>query len=198
MSSRKKRTAGEQNGSNRNLDGRRLRTITEAKNLAEYLALKPEMDAKEKEERKKRWQAVIDAAERREEEIKKGAKGKGLSDEWLDDKEDAAERAREAVRKAMAGGDWRDSIAGADLIGGSASSAEGESSGSNGSKSPSSDDSDIDDEDNEEETDLPTIAKPRIPQQRHFAGFDDEDEEFMSDSDTDEIDHPKGKGKAKS
>jgi len=50
MSSRKKKNQGETNGSSRNLDGRRLRTVTEAKALAEYLVVKPEMDKKEKEE----------------------------------------------------------------------------------------------------------------------------------------------------
>ena len=72
MSSRKKRSAADPNGSSRNLDGRRLRTITEAKNLATYLATKPEMDRVEKEERRKRWEAVVDLAERREDEMRKG------------------------------------------------------------------------------------------------------------------------------
>ena len=201
MSSRKKRsaTSAEANGSNRNLDGRRLRTITEAKNLAEYLALKPEMEAKEKEERKKRWQLVIEAAEKREEEIKRGgkakAKGKGLSEEWMDDKEDAAERAREAVRKAMMGeGGWRDSVGGmgAEIVGGSSSSAE--ASGSGGSKGTSKEeDFDMDDEEDEDEE--VAVSKSAAPRQRHFAGFDDEDEEFMSDSEVEE--DVKGKGKAK-
>lgn len=47
MSSRKKKTQDE-NGSSRNLDGRRLRTVNEAKALAEYLAIKPDMDKKER------------------------------------------------------------------------------------------------------------------------------------------------------
>ena len=68
MSSKRKKAQGENNGSNRNLDGRRLRTVHEAKALAEYLALKPDMEKKEKEERRKRWQQVIDMAEKKEEE----------------------------------------------------------------------------------------------------------------------------------
>src|ERR1700748_1715654 len=55
MSSRKKKNQGDAHASSRNLDGRRLRTIKEAKALAEYLAVKPEMDKTEKEERLKRW-----------------------------------------------------------------------------------------------------------------------------------------------
>ena len=79
MSSRKNRNQQQtMNGSNRNLDGRRLRTVEEAKRLAEYLAVKPEMDKKEKEERKRRWEAVVEAAERREEEIKSGKAGSRL------------------------------------------------------------------------------------------------------------------------
>ncbi|RMJ27727.1 hypothetical protein PHISP_01441, partial [Aspergillus sp. HF37] len=67
MSSKRKRNQGEDNASSRNLDGRRLRTVNEAKALAEYLAVRPEMERKEKEERRRRWQAVVDAAERRQE-----------------------------------------------------------------------------------------------------------------------------------
>ncbi|ERF70285.1 hypothetical protein EPUS_06326 [Endocarpon pusillum Z07020] len=117
MSSRKRKNAlaSDPNagvGSNRNLDGRRLRSITEAKNLAEYLATKPEMERREKEERRRRWEAVVEGAERREEEMRKGKRGKGLSEEWLEEREDAGERTREAVRKAMAGGNWKDNVAG--------------------------------------------------------------------------------------
>lgn len=95
MSSRKRKNAlaSDPNGgvgSNRNLDGRRLRTVTEAKNLAEYLATKPDLEKREKDERRKRWEAVVEGAERREEEIKKGrsagGRGKGLSEEWLMEK----------------------------------------------------------------------------------------------------------------
>jgi len=55
MSSKRKKNQGEDNGSSRNLNGRRLRTVTEAKALAEYLAIKPEMERKEKEKRRQRW-----------------------------------------------------------------------------------------------------------------------------------------------
>lgn len=49
MSSRKRKQNAElATGSARNLDGRRIRTVTEAKNLAAYLATKPDMDRKEK------------------------------------------------------------------------------------------------------------------------------------------------------
>ena len=54
MSSKRKNNQGDANSSNRNLDGRRLRTVNEAKALAEYLALKPEMEKKEKEARRAR------------------------------------------------------------------------------------------------------------------------------------------------
>ena len=54
MSSKRKRNQGENDGSSRNLDGRRIRTVNEAKALAEYLAVKPEMDRRQKEERRRR------------------------------------------------------------------------------------------------------------------------------------------------
>ncbi|KAG7136922.1 Telomere maintenance protein SDE2 like [Verticillium longisporum] len=76
MSSKKKRNQGDANNSSRNLDGRRLRTVTEAKALAEYLAIKPEMEKKEKEKRRERWQQIVESSERREEEIKNGGKGR--------------------------------------------------------------------------------------------------------------------------
>lgn len=104
MSSRKKRSQGENNGSSRNLDGRRLRTVTEAKALAEYLAVKPEMDRKEKEERRKRWEDVVEASERRQEEIKSGndAGAKARVDgKWAEEKEEAETKMREAVVAAM-------------------------------------------------------------------------------------------------
>ncbi|KAF2212490.1 hypothetical protein CERZMDRAFT_8211, partial [Cercospora zeae-maydis SCOH1-5] len=105
MSSRKNRNSNvNPNASNRNLDGRRLRTVDEAKRLAEYLAIKPEMEKKEREERKKRWQEVVEAAERKEDEIKsgKGGAAKGRLDaEWVEGKEDAESKTREAVIRAM-------------------------------------------------------------------------------------------------
>jgi len=106
MSSRKNRQNQQPNvnGSNRNLDGRRLRTVDEAKRLAEYLAIKPEMEQREKEERKKRWETVVAATERREEEIKSGKAGGNrgrLDAEFVEGKEAAEEKTREAVLKAM-------------------------------------------------------------------------------------------------
>lgn len=104
MSSRKKRAQGEQNSSNRNLDGRRLRTVNEAKALAEYLTVKPEMEKKEKEERRKRWEEVVETSERREEEIRSG-KGKARIDgKWLEEKEEAESKTREAIAAAMQSG----------------------------------------------------------------------------------------------
>ena len=112
MSSRRKKNAGENNSSNRNLDGRRLRTVNEAKALAEYLALKPDMEKKEKDARRKRWEQVVEVAEKREEEIRSGNKGK-VDGKWMEDKEEAGERAREAVRAAMRAGNYYDNLGGA-------------------------------------------------------------------------------------
>ena len=109
MSSRRKKNAGENNSSNRNLDGRRLRTVNEAKALAEYLALKPEMEKKEKDARRRRWEQVIELAERKEDEIRGGNKGK-VDGKWVEDKEEAGERAREAVQAAMRVGAYHDNL----------------------------------------------------------------------------------------
>ena len=109
MSSRRKKSQGDSNSSNRNLDGRRLRTVNEAKALAEYLALKPEMEKKERETRRKRWEQVVELAEKREDEIRNGSKGR-VDGKWVEDKEEAGERTREAVLAAMRSGDYHDNL----------------------------------------------------------------------------------------
>ncbi|EWC48727.1 hypothetical protein DRE_00032 [Drechslerella stenobrocha 248] len=62
MSSRK-RKGQENSDSCRNLDGRRLRTVKEAKALAQYLETKPDMDKKSRDQRRERWEKVIEAAD---------------------------------------------------------------------------------------------------------------------------------------
>ena len=180
MSSKKNRDRQDQNGSNRNLDGRRLRTVDEAKRLAEYLATKPEMERKEKEERRKRWEAVIDAAEATEAKIKAGKMGSNqgrLDAEYVEGKEAAEEKVREAVAKAM-----REQMV-QDGPTGSESSAEDEDEGS---ESAGDDD-----------------AGPSKDAGRSFFGWDEDDD--MSDDDEADDDEPaeeegqpvQGKGKQK-
>lgn len=178
MSSRKKKNQGDENASSRNLDGRRIRTVTEAKALAEYLAIKPEMEAKEKEKRRERWQQIVDAAEQKEHEIKNSSRGR-LDGKWVEDKEEVGERTREAVLAAMKAGHFKDNLLGTSH--GSATSEDAE------------DDSEMDD-DEEDNAAGPSKsskgkavprqgAQPAAPTQtRAFAGFD-EDDEFMSSSD---------------
>ena len=221
MSSRKKRQNAElATGSARNLDGRRLRTITEAKNLATYLATKPEMDKKEKEERRKRWEQVIELAEQREADMRsgKGADGrrKGLSDEWVESKEEVGESVRNAVKLAMMADMEKDKPK-------PSSAQEGESSGSGGSAPESEDDSDEEDRmelDNDEMSKLKSEAEAgdadaiwvlqnrlKIPSNlipkskqpvRRFAGFDDEDDLSSSDDNVTADDQGKGKQKVTS
>ncbi|KAI9885104.1 MAG: hypothetical protein M1823_003115 [Watsoniomyces obsoletus] len=169
MSSGRKKNQGENNGSNRNLDGRRLRTVTEAKALAEYLALKPEMEKREKEARRKKWEQIVELAERKEEELRTGARGK-VDGKWVEDKEEAGERTREAVMAAMKSGDYKDNLAGRPVaVPGAEKSAsdgsEGDEAGSSGSSPPTSA--------------SPSTSK-RSPPAKRFLGFDDDDE-FMSD-----------------
>lgn len=194
MSSKRKRNQGEDNASSRNLDGRRLRTVNEAKALAEYLAVKPEMERKEKEERRRRWQAVVDAAEKRQEELKNGSGGGGgggkqkVDSAWMEDREEVGEKARDAVVAAMKRGEWTDILRENGVLGGSSSSGSASASDGSGSATPTSEE--------EDEEDAPAPAepaqKPAAP--RKFVGFDDDDE-FMSDSEDD--DSYEGKGKAK-
>jgi flagellar biosynthesis GTPase FlhF len=100
MSSRKKKQ-GEANGSSRNLDGRRLRTVAEAKALAEYLAIKPEMEKREKEERRKKWEDIVASTERKQEELLNGRGQARLDGKWVEDKEEAENKTREAIEKMM-------------------------------------------------------------------------------------------------
>jgi hypothetical protein len=199
------------------LDGRRLRTITEAKNLATYLATKPEMEKKEKEERRKRWEQVIELAEKREADMRAGkgqdGRRKGLSDEWVETKEEVGENVRNAVKMAMM----------AEQEVGKAkpsSEEEGESSGSGGSAAASEDDSgdealmelekdemsmlraeaEAGDADAiwvlENRLKIPAHLLPKSkPPVRRFAGFDDEDD--LSSSGDEEPASGEGKGKQK-
>lgn len=183
MSSKRKKNRGEEHASSRNLEGRRLRTVTEAKALAEYLAIKPEMEQKEKERRRERWASIVDAADRREEEIRNVSRGR-MDGQWVEDKEEAGERTRDSVLAAMREGNVRDNLLGTSA--GSSSSAEmemeaiGEDSaeedhevGSSGATTP------VSDKGKGKELSVST-RKPRT-----FFGFDD-DAEFMSSDDEDE------------
>lgn len=100
MSSRKKK-AGDANASSRNLDGRRLRTVTEAKVLAEYLAIKPEMEQREKDERRKRWEDIVESTERKQEELLNSRGTARLDGKWVEDKEEAETKTREAIEKML-------------------------------------------------------------------------------------------------
>ncbi|MCJ1253438.1 hypothetical protein MMC24_001249 [Lignoscripta atroalba] len=173
MSSRRKKNQGENNGSNRNLDGRRLRTVTEAKALAEYLALKPEMEKKEKDARRKRWEHVVELAEQREEEIRNGSKGR-VDGKWVEDKDEAGERTREAVLAAIKSGDYKDN-----LLGRSGGSSGGTSDGSNAG-------GEEDEVGGSSSTTTTPPSSKEVPTRTYF-GFD-EDDEFMSDDDNAEED----------
>ncbi|KAJ6090208.1 hypothetical protein N7486_009023 [Penicillium sp. IBT 16267x] len=192
MSSKRKRNQGDNNSSSRNLDGRRLRTVAEAKSLAEYLAVKPEMDKKEKEERRQRWQAVVEMAEKRQDELKNGGGREKIDGQWMDDKEEMNEKAREAVLQAMKDGSWTDSLRDA-ILGGSSTSA---SEGSDHMDSSSSDEDEEEDENAVSSSAAGPSAPAQKPAPRRFIGFDDDDE-FMSDSEEEEEPESKGKGKAR-
>jgi hypothetical protein len=173
MSSRKKKTQDD-HGSSRNLDGRRLRTVNEAKALAEYLAIKPEMDKKEKEKRRERWEQIVQTSEAREAEIKSGGKGR-LDGKWVEDKEESSERTRDAVLAAMKAGNYKDNLL------------------SSSHESGSTERSDSQSGNEEEEKNSSKASTPPSEHQksdkgkakaRTFFGFD-EDDEFMSSDEED-------------
>lgn len=172
MSSRKK--SQENSDSCRNLDGRRMRTVKEAKALAAWLEVKPEMEKTEKEKRMKRWKDIVESAERKESE---GEKKRFDDSEWLEGLEEGREKTREAVleslRRALEPG------------------SSGESSG----------DEEVD---GKMTVAVVHDAASSSVAEKKFVGWDDEDEEFMSSDDEmediqeDEGDEvgQKGKGKA--
>lgn len=184
MSSKRKKNRGDENGSSRNLDGRRLRTVTEAKALAEFLAIKPEMEQKEKEKRRERWTAIVEAAERREEEIKNGNKGR-LDGKWVEDKEEAGERTRDAVLAAMKSGSYKDNLLG---------TSEGSSSASAEAMEEDSEDEEADTGEGSSGATTPVSEKGKGKEPAtskanakpsSFFGFE-EDDEFMSSDEEDE------------
>ncbi|KAF4582059.1 UPF0667 family protein C31G5.18c [Ophiocordyceps camponoti-floridani] len=169
MSSRKNRNQ-EDHGSSRNLDGRRLRTVNEAKALAEYLAIKPDMEKKEKDKRRKRWEEIVEESERKEAAIRSGGAAR-LDGKWVEEKEESTERARDAVLAAMKGGKYTDNLISTspdskstDRSNGQASSDEEDKASSKESSPPSE----------------PEVASRNKP--RAFFGFEEEDE-FMSSDD---------------
>lgn len=128
--SKKKKGANqaEENGSSRNLDGRRIRTVNEAKALAEYLAIKPDMEKKEKEKRRQRWEQIVEMTEKKQDEIRHGRKGY-VDGKWVEDKEEANERTREAVLAAMKAGNYKDNLLGSSEGSSSSAAADSEEAG---------------------------------------------------------------------
>lgn len=171
ISSRKKRAQGEQNGSSRTLDGRRIRTVNEAKALAEYLAIKPEMEKHEKDERRKRLEEIVRSTEARKAEILSGGAGgkSRLDGEWLEGKEEAAEKAREAVLAALRNGDVKG------VFGEQRESDTSESASEDGERSDS-------EKDEPEVEKAPKSSSAAQAAPRKFFGWGDD----MSDSEEDE------------
>ena len=102
MSSRKKRDQNNTNGSNRNLDGHRLRDVEKAKVLGKYLAVQDKEQKKAAESKKTGRESYLDSVEKQIEQVRSGKLGgdKGrLNAEYVESKEQAEERTRLAVMK---------------------------------------------------------------------------------------------------
>ncbi|EFX06287.1 hypothetical protein CMQ_6608 [Grosmannia clavigera kw1407] len=195
-SKRKKNNQGEDNGSSRNLDGRRLRTVTEAKALAEYLAIKPDMERKEKERRRKRWEQIIEMTEKKEDDIKHGGRGR-LDGKWVEDKDEANDRTRAAVLAAMKKGQFTDVGSGLQHLStsiGSGTSAFASAESASGSNDEvESEDSDASDSASSEPkpTSASVAAATTGPAKTNSKGKGkaffafDEDDEFMSSDESD-------------
>lgn len=181
MSKRKKgANQAEENGSSRNLDGRRLRTVNEAKALAEYLAIKPDMEKKEKERRRQRWEQIVEMTERKQEEIRHGRKGY-VDGKWVEDKEETNERTREAVLAAIKAGNYKDNLLGS-------------SEGSSSSAALDGDEHEIEDEEKADGGSSKETTPPSEPERKGkgkekakaLFGFDEDDEFMSSDEESDD------------
>ncbi|KAF2229146.1 hypothetical protein EV356DRAFT_581042 [Viridothelium virens] len=199
MQSRKKRDNGPNTSSNRALGGPRYRVIAEAKSLAEYYATQPERERTEKEEKRKRWEAIVEAAEKKQEEVRAGKGGKGkLDGKWVESKEEAEEKMREAVRRAVSNGD----VEGL-LREGSDVSAEGSSEGR--SESEESGEGEDDEEKAGSSRGVTAGRGSKQAQSRTFFGWDEDEDMSSDDEDADEsssegapvMETVMGKGKAK-
>lgn len=82
----------EANDSFRNLDGRRLKSVRQAKELAKYLERQPEIQRKANESKRAKLQSIIDAAE-----SDKSAKAKFTDTEFLEQCEDLVQDVKETV-----------------------------------------------------------------------------------------------------
>ncbi|KAG5927719.1 hypothetical protein E4U42_001877 [Claviceps africana] len=174
MSSRKKKNQ-EDHGSSRNLDGRRLRTVNEAKALAEYLAIKPEMERKEKEKRRERWEQIVQMSEEKQAQIRNGGTGR-LDGKWVEDKEESSERTREAVAAVMMTGKYSDNLFGTSH--GSTSSEQADE------QSTSEDEAGASPKEALRVAAAVQSGGGGHKKSKTFFGFD-EDDEFMSSSDED-------------
>ncbi|KAK6528246.1 hypothetical protein TWF281_009493 [Arthrobotrys megalospora] len=184
MSSRK-RKGQENSDSCRNLDGRRLRTVKEAKALAQYLETKPDMDKKEREKRKERWEKVIEAAD---EKIRGGGNVNQRFDDakWLEEKDEGRDKAREAVLRAM-----------------KANAAAARVPSPSGQSSTSEDLEEEEEDNNAEESSKSSadekevkVTKKAKVQPKKIFGFDEDDDFLSSDEEEEEEDSGKGKGRA--
>ncbi|EPS45054.1 hypothetical protein H072_935 [Dactylellina haptotyla CBS 200.50] len=187
MSSRK-RKGQENNDSCRNLDGRRLRTVKEAKALAQYLETKPDMDHKEREKRKERWEKVIEAAD---EKIKGGGSANQRFDDakWLEEKEEGRDKAREAVLRAMKAArvPSPQSSTSEDIEEEDEDDSEEEEDNNAGEGSSKSS------EDESMAVEIKPVAKAKPGK---LFGFDEDDDFLSSDEEEEEEVVGKGKGKA--
>ncbi|KAG6024743.1 hypothetical protein E4U19_003541 [Claviceps sp. Clav32 group G5] len=165
MSSRKKNQ--ENHGSSRNLDGRRLRVVNEAKALAKFIETKPDMEKKEKEKRRERLEQIVQISEERQAQMKNGGTGR-LDGKWVEDKEESGERTREAVAAVMMTGKYSDNLFGTSH--GSTSSEQAQEPSSSENESSASTE------------DAGSSKEKGKPVSKAFFGFD-EDDEFMSSSD---------------
>jgi len=107
MSSARKK-AEEDNSSCRDLDGRRLRTINEAKKLSDYLASLPERQKAEAEKQKEKLEKLKQEIGRMENEIAGAASGTGagtkrkvLDSSFIEEGRERSIKVRGAVAAAM-------------------------------------------------------------------------------------------------
>ena len=196
MASRKKKANKDDgNGSYRTLEGRRVHTVNYARKLAEQLEVRPEMERREKEEKRKRWEQVVESSDRKIEELKSGAGKARLDGKWVEGYEEAVKKTREAVLAAAA------------LAGESNESGSG-SAGSQGSESEEVEGSGTSEKRREKvaapvkffgwDDDEEDSSEDESEEDESEIGDEDEDEEGGDEAEETSVQaHGEGKGKAK-
>ncbi|KIH93482.1 hypothetical protein SPBR_04489 [Sporothrix brasiliensis 5110] len=153
------------------------------------------MDRKEKEKRRQRWGDIIEMAEKKENDIRNGGKGR-LDGQWVEDKEEASDRTRAAVLSAMTSRQFIDSLQLGTYAGSDTSLTSGDPSVIFKEEGEGADDSSSSSSPGlsgrkpivaTSAATMPAATSKGKEKAKVFFAFDDEDDEFLSSDEDDSL-----------